>query len=183
MYDRLYEIWKHELQNTELEKLPPHFYSEIADFLGKFREETRMLDKKTAKARLLKHELRNVKHMLRDTMRARYKKILRKASEGEKLPSDILTPEEEKLLVGVLPLAEAFQNFSKNIVQGRLIQMNVEQDRKTFLLLFLKEVPAIMGVDMKPYGPFMAEDVASVPFENAKVLIKQGLAQRIEATL
>lgn len=183
MYDRLYEIWKHEIQNTELENLPPNFYSEIADFLRKFREETRMLDKKTVKARLLKHELRNVKRMLRDTMRARYKKILRKASEGEKLSSSILTPEEEKLLVGVLPLAEAFQNFSRNILQGHLTQMTVEQNRKTFPLRFLKEVPAIVGVDMKLYGPFLAEDIAAVPSENAKVLIKQGLAQRIEVML
>jgi len=36
---------------------------------------------------------------------------------------------------------------------------------------------------MKLYGPFVPEDVASLPSENAKILIKQGLAQRIETTL
>ncbi len=183
MYDRLYEVWKRELQSIELEGLSGNFYSEVADFIAKFKEETRMLDKKAAKARLLKHELRNVKRMLRDLMYARYKKILKKASEGEKFSSGVLASEEEKLLDGVLPLAEAFQSFTRNLLQGRLIQMNVEQDRKTALLRFLKEVQPIVGADMKPYGPFMPEDVASLPSENASILIKQGLAQRIETTL
>ena len=183
MYDRLYEVWKRELQSIELEGLSGNFYSEVADFIAKFKEETRMLDKKAAKARLLKHELRNVKRMLRDLMYARYKKILKKASEGEKFSSGILTSEEEKLLAGVLPLAEAFQSFTRNLLQGRLIQMNVQQDRKTILLRFLKEVPAIVGADMKPYGPFVPEDVASLPSENSRILVKQGLAQRIETTL
>jgi DNA replication initiation complex subunit (GINS family) len=183
MYDGMYEIWKRELQNIELEELPTNFYSEVADFIAKFKEETRMLDKKAAKARLLKHELRNVKRMLRDLMYARYKKILKKASEGEKFSSGILASEEEKLLAGILPFAEAFQSFTRNLLQGRLIQINVEQDRKTVLLRFLKEVPAIVGADMKPYGPFVPEDVASLPSENAKILIKQSLAQRIETTL
>jgi DNA replication initiation complex subunit (GINS family) len=34
---------------------------------------------------------------------------------------------------------------------------------------------------MKTYGPFKVEDVASLPIENAKVLIKQGLAEKVEA--
>jgi DNA replication initiation complex subunit (GINS family) len=35
---------------------------------------------------------------------------------------------------------------------------------------------------MKTYGPFLVEDVASVPVENAKILIKQGLAELVEAS-
>jgi DNA replication initiation complex subunit (GINS family) len=33
---------------------------------------------------------------------------------------------------------------------------------------------------MKTYGPFKAEDVASLPVENVKILVKQGLAEKIE---
>jgi len=35
---------------------------------------------------------------------------------------------------------------------------------------------------MKTYGPFKAEDVASLPIENANVLVKQGLAEKIEVS-
>ena len=46
----------------------------------------------------------------------------------------------------------------------------------------MKAIPAIVGVDMKTYGPFLAEDVGSVPVENAKGLIKRGLAEAVEVS-
>jgi DNA replication initiation complex subunit (GINS family) len=49
-------------------------------------------------------------------------------------------------------------------------------------LRFLKAIPAVVGADMKTYGPFLAEDVASLPVENAKVLVKRGLAEAIESS-
>jgi DNA replication initiation complex subunit (GINS family) len=39
-----------------------------------------------------------------------------------------------------------------------------------------------MGADMKSYGPYAPEDVASLPELNARILIKQGLATLIEVT-
>jgi len=49
-------------------------------------------------------------------------------------------------------------------------------------LRFLKAVPAIIGSDMKTYGPFAVEDVASVPVENAKILAKQGFAEVVDVS-
>ncbi len=51
------------------------------------------------------------------------------------------------------------------------------------VLRFLKETPVIVGADMKTYGPFQPEDVASVPAENAKVLTRQGIAVEVEVQL
>jgi DNA replication factor GINS len=181
MYSELYEAWKRELQSVELEKLPPDFYAKIADYLKKAKEESRMLDKRTVKARLLKTEVQNVRCMLRNVVRTRYKKLLKVAMEGEKVPSGFLTVEEEKLLAGVSPLAEAYLAFAKNLLRGHLQQIEVMQERKSIVLRFLKDVPTIIGADMKPYGPFKAEDIASLPIENAKILVKQGLAERVEA--
>jgi DNA replication initiation complex subunit (GINS family) len=33
---------------------------------------------------------------------------------------------------------------------------------------------------MKTYGPFKTEDVASLPVENARILVKQNLAEKVE---
>jgi DNA replication initiation complex subunit (GINS family) len=35
---------------------------------------------------------------------------------------------------------------------------------------------------MKAYGPFVVEDVASLPVENAKILVKQGFAEVVEVS-
>jgi len=180
MYNDLYEIWKRELESSELEKLPPDFYSRVTDYLRKLREESRMLDKKTVKARLLKSEMRNVKRMLRELIRTRYKKLIRKMAKGEKVSSDVLTVEEQKIYTGASPLAEAYQSFVENLLRGNVLKMGVGREHKRAVLRFLRDVPAIIGTDIKTYGPFKVEDVASLPAENAKVLIKQGLAEKIE---
>jgi DNA replication factor GINS len=181
MYNELNEVWKRELESDELEKLPPDFYSSIADYLRKLREESRMLDKRTVKATLLKKEMRNVKRMVHDLIRARYKKLIRKVAKGEKIQSNVLTAEEEKIYAGFSSLSETYWSFARSVLRGYVPKANVEKERKRITLRFLKDVPAIIGADMKTYGPFKVEDVASLPNENAKALIKQRLGEKVEA--
>lgn len=181
MYAELYDAWTRELQNPELEKLPQNFYARMADYIRKLREEARMLDKRTIKSRLLRLETENVKHMLTEITRTRYHKILRKASAGDKTPNEFLTFEEDRLSSGVLPLTEAYQRFAKSLLRGRTAVDASTGDRKNTVLRFTKDVPAMIGVDMKTHGPFKAEDVAALPIENSKILIKQGLAMQIDA--
>jgi DNA replication factor GINS len=180
MYAELSAVWKKELENAELEKLPPDFYSNLANYLKKLREESRMLDKRTVKASLLRKEMRNVRHMVKGLIETRYRKIVRKLSAGEEIPRDVLTPEEEKICLRVFPLAEAMRNFAKGVLRGHLTDVGVQNQHKRTVLRFLKDVPAIIGADMKAYGPFKVEDVASLPVENAKILVKQGLAETVE---
>ena len=73
------------------------------------------------------------------------------------------------------------QEFTKEILRGRLVDIGVQNQHKRAVLRFLKGVPAIIGADMKTYGPFEAEDVSSVPTENAKIFVRQGLAEKVEA--
>jgi len=180
MYNELYEVWKRELERSELERLPRDLFPRIADYLKRLREESRMIDRKTVKAHLLKKEMQNVKRLTHDLIQTRCKKIARKAIKGERFPSDVLTTEEESVFTGFSPLQEASENFVKRILEGRVPAVEVEKERKRTILRFLKDVPAIIGADMKTYGPFKVEDVASLPIENAKILIKQGLAERAE---
>jgi DNA replication factor GINS len=182
MYNELYEIWKRELESGELGRLPSDFYSRVADYLRRLREESRMLDKRTAKASLLGKETQNVKLMVRGVIKARYTKLVRKMVKGEKAPTEFLTPEEERIYQGVSPFAEAFQSFARDILRGHVSNVSAEKQRRTTTLRFLKDVPAIIGADMKTYGPFKAEDIASLPIENAKILTKQGLAANVEVT-
>lgn len=180
MYSMLYESWKREIQNSELGSLSDDFYSRVAEYLRKLKEESRMLDKRTVKARLLRGEMRNVRSMLDELIKIRYRKLIRKATSGDKGTNDILTLEEKGFLANLLPLAEAYKAFASNLKQGHLVRIGSVRSRRNAVLRFLKDVPAIIGSDVRPYGPFRAEDVASVPIENARILTKQGLAEEIE---
>lgn len=182
MYDELYEAGKLEIESAELQRLSSEFYKRLADYIRKISEERRMLDKKTVKARLLQLELRNVRIIIKELVQARYRKLVKKIIQGEKIPLDTLTIEEERLCKDLTPLAEAFQDFLKSLLRGQASVSGVKRS-KTVVLRFLKDVPAIIGADMKTYGSFKAEDVSNLPAENAKILVKQGLAERVEVQI
>lgn len=176
MYNDLFEKWKSELKNDELEKLSSDFVQRIADYLKEIAKERKMLDKRTVKASLLRIEERNVKRMLNDITKARYNKLIRKAKESEKIHG--LQPFEENAYSKLVSFSEIYQTFAKELLQGR--HGKVKSEFKFAILRILKDIPQIIGSDMKIYGPFKAEDIAVLPFENAKILVKQGLAVEID---
>ena len=183
LYDELYEAWRRERENAEVQRLPKDFFVRLARYVKKIREESRMLDEKTTRARLIQRELKNVKKLVRALIRLRYDKVLRNAMTGKIVPRDALTEEEEKLQRGISPSVEAYQAFFKKILTGRLPHLERGEEPKTIVVRFLQEIPAIIGSDMKAYGPFKPEDIATLPPENARVLIKRGVAMEIEAKL
>jgi len=181
LYDELYELWKKEKDNVEIQRLPKNFYAKIAAYIKKMKEENRMLDKKTTKAKLLGSEFKNVKIIVGELLQRRYEKFLEKALARETVARDALTEEEKKLYGEVLPLPEAYQAFSKDILRGHL--SNIEKDAKQTMMVlrFVQEIPALVGSDMKTYGPFAPEDIATLPPENARILIKQGVAVEVDS--
>ncbi|MCW4008423.1 MAG: hypothetical protein NWF09_07050 [Candidatus Bathyarchaeota archaeon] len=182
MYDEIYAAWRREAENEALGSLPTDFYTRVARYLQKIKEESRMLDKKTVKAALLEHELQHAKRMIKAVVWLRYRKLLRIISKTQKVPAESLTAEETKLWTNFASFAEAYQKFAENLLRAQVPAESTPKPHKRVALRFLKEIPAIIGADMKTYGPFMAEDVASVPVENAKILIKQGLAVQVETS-
>ncbi len=196
MYGELYAAWQREIENPALQPLPPDFYTRVSDYLKRIKEETRLVDKKTLKAPLLEREMRNVNRIVKELLRARYRKLVRTIGETQKIPSDLLTSEEVKMCEDFLPFAEAYRRLMRNMMEGQTLTIKpagveelakpmtevTKHDSAKVVLRFLKAIPSIIGADMKTYGPFAAEDVASVPAENAKILIKQGLAVAIEVS-
>jgi DNA replication factor GINS len=180
MYNEVYEDWKLELENIELEKLSPEFYSRVAEYMKRLREESRMLDKRTLKTNLLEEEMRNSKRMVHELILIRYRKIIGKVAKGEEIVANFLAPEEKTVYSRLSPLAEAFRDFAKEIIRGRIPMIKIEGEHKRVVLRFLRDVPAIIGADMKTYGPFKSEDIASLPVENTRILKKQRLAENVE---
>jgi DNA replication factor GINS len=183
MYNELFAAWRFEIENDELGSLPSDFYARVATYVQKIKEESRMLDKKSVKTGLLEREMTHVQRIVAELVWARYRKLLKLLTESQKVPSDMLAAEEAELCTGFLSFSEAYQKFAKKLLQGQVSEVAVakpQKPHKRVALRFLKDIPAVVGADMKTYGPFLAEDVGSVPVENAKLLIKRGLAEAVE---
>jgi DNA replication initiation complex subunit (GINS family) len=175
MYDELYQAWKHEVSEPALGTLPRDFYERITSYLRKIKEENRLADNKTLKTTLLEKEAANVKRMLGELLWTRYKKLVKFTTQTQKLSTELLAFEEAQIFESFVPFTEAYQKFANSLLQGQTSQSSQEQHKRV-TLRFSKNIPQIMGADMKPYGPFIVEDVASLPTQNAKVFVKQGLA-------
>lgn len=182
MYDELYAAWRREIEDASLGGLPPDFYARIADYLKRIREENRMLDKKSVKVNLLEHEAQNVKLMLEELIWTRYKKLVKTITQSQKIPTESLTMEEAKICESFVSFTDAYQKFANSLMQGQVSKLSMAPSHKRLTLRFSKNIPAIIGADMKTYGPFLVEDVASLPVENAKILVKQGFAVMVEVS-
>lgn len=190
MYNELYAAWKHEITEPSLAALPPDFYARLAEYLRHIKEEN-TADQKSVKLSLLQHEAQNVNRMLEELLWARYKKIIKTTTKSQKVPTELLTIEEAKMTQTFSEFTFAYQKFAKTLMQGQAaatepIKVTIKTEAppapKRLTLRFTKSIPAIMGADMKSYGPFAAEDVASLPELNARILIKQGLAVLVEVS-
>ncbi len=182
LYDDLYEAWKREKTESEIQPLAKDFYDRIAEYTKKLKESQRMLDEKTLKARLLRRELDNLRRLSKELVETRLGKILQISVVGGKVvPSLLLAKREEHFFEMMIDASNQFMKTGKNTHEGREFE-TFEKIKKpqTILVRFVCEIPAIIGVDMKTYGPFRTEDVASLPAENAKALIQQSVALEIE---
>lgn len=179
MYDELFEAWRKEHENPSLQSLPRDFYARLADYMRRIREERRMMDEESIRGKLIRREEENARKMIGELIRIRYEKIRRLIAGGEIAPLAALTEEEENLYNNMSAQVEAYQSLIEDILQGRKPKIRHNEKRGVLVVRILKEIPQIIGVDMKIYGPFKPEDIAVLPEENAKALIKQGAAMEI----
>ena len=111
------------------------------------------------------------------------------ASSYQKFTNDLMQGHsiriEAKMEVKTEPKSETIMEAKvdvKTVAQAPAEAKTPSQVNKRAVLRFTKAIPGIIGADMKTYGPFAAEDVASVPAKNAEMLVKQGLAVLIEVS-
>jgi len=184
LYQELYEAWRKEKRQSELQNLPKDFYDRVAEYIKKLKESQRMLDDKTLKARLSRRELENIRRLSRELIETRLDKVLRmSAGGGAPTTSTILATHEEPVFETLVDASTQFLRIERDTYEGKGPEVPRKERVKTpetILVRFLCEIPAIVGVDMKTYGPFKSEDVASLPAENAKSLIYQKAAVEIE---
>ncbi len=69
-------------------------------------------------------------------------------------------------------MVEVISEFRKSIFEGK-------KEKMERVLVRIKKDAEILGVDGKRYK-LRKEDVATLPAENAEVLIKSGVAEKIE---
>ena len=93
--------------------------------------------------------------------------------------------EEEKYILDAEKESERRRNdILLAITKGRpkvLESISKRVRSKYIVIRFLEPMEQFMGVDLKRYGPFRREDVAVLPFENARSLIENNHAMEVQS--
>jgi len=182
MYRKLYEAWGSEAETTTLQPLTKGFYPKIREYLKGLEAELKLLDVKSMKFRLKEQELNQASRLARMLIEMRLKKMASFGKIQEESDDSKNLAEEEKALHN--QIAETFkslESFASEILEARMPKPPPkDRPHRVTVMRFLRETPAIIGANMKSYGPFEEGDVASMPAENIEGLIKHGLAKKVE---
>jgi len=184
MYEKIYEYWRRERTEPNLQSIDKGFYEELADYIRKLKEYAEKADEKTARKKLTEEELKRAQEFSKELLETRLQKILRIAEmrSGQERASKTVVGEENVILEATFEASRQYQSMIQRILVedvGQASPRAIPTKSKTAVVRFLVEIPAIIGADLKPYGPFKPEDIATLPLENAEILMKGKAAIKI----
>lgn len=182
--DFIMELLKKEMQIPKIQGMSPDIYKKIAQILKELstqKYEHLELDVHNELIRLL---ILSTKSLIE----LRTQKLLENSNANLPYPS-LSTDDYSKLTDEEKYIFEEERKVSqrKDLIIQSLIDGNVNNldsisriiRSKMIIIRFLESTDQFMGVDMAKYGPFIKEDVAILPFENARSLIERKVAVEI----
>lgn len=171
----VYRLLRTELESGSLQAIELDTYQRLAAAVGSLRGQgyegieakirDRMVDLLAGSARLL--------------LEIRQRKI---RANIEPLDYSKLTDEEKYVLDSRRESDRRSNEVVVATVKGRakvLESISVKVRSRQIVVRFLKSMESFVGVDMNKYGPFQQEDVATLPFENARSIIESGAALEV----
>ena len=187
-YRVLLDAWEKERHRQDIQPLPEGFFALMSEYTSRLRGQAEPADTTSLRGRLMEKERRYADTMLQEIAQLRLRKIVLAELENMPLESTSLTAEEKRLQVDLRRLLSAHSQELRQALLGEARPQEAErlparEERPALaykVVRFLQSLPAIMGVDMKTYGPFKAEEVASLPLQNSENLIRRGIAKEVE---
>ena len=179
IYDETFEAWRKEFASPELQSLRPDYYKDLAAHIRRLKEAQRNLDVKSLKASILEDELGRLQQLVQQLLERRLEKMAWMGGRGTQVQ---MGPMERWFFEEYTNIAQHLARVRDSLTWGRDPPSSPGKKRGTILVRFLKDVPSIIGVDLKAHGPFLKEDIASLPWENGESLIRQGTAVEVQAS-
>lgn len=173
----VYKMLEKEIETPTLQSLEPDTFQKIAEALGSLKSQA--YEGIEAKVRDKMVEMLATSSCL--MIETRQSKM---SSGDEPLDYSKLTDEEKYILDSKRESNKRIDEVIAALVKGRpkvLESISARMRSKQIVVRFLRPIEAFVGIDMHKYGPYEQEDVATLPFENARSIIDGGGA--IEACI
>jgi DNA replication factor GINS len=166
----VYKMLEKEIETPTLQSIEPDTFQKIAEALSSLKGQVYEGIEANVRDRMV--EMLEISSIL--MIETRQIKI---SSREETLDYSKLTDEEKYILDGKRESNKRVDEVVAALVKGRpkvLESISAKMRSKQIVVRFLKPIEAFVGIDMNKYGPYTQEDVASLPFENARSIIDSG---------
>ncbi len=166
-----------EMQAAALLQLPSDFYSKISVYSQKLRRSAGSSASEVAN-RLIAKQAKMIDSMARQILTVR----ANKATQQRALLK--LLPEERYVCSAQQRFQRRFETFVEAVSAGQpsFIEFARKNEaERSICVRFTKHIDELVGLDLRRYGPFEAEDVTSLLAANADILIAGGDAVEIHS--
>jgi DNA replication factor GINS len=190
--EEIYNILKREIQLTSgPQSIPPDFYLNISNLISKLKNNTSEKELEDENTKIKREKISNqIKNNLIDLFIesvtllfiCRCKKTFNINKTKETFDFSNLTNEEKYVFYGNKEREYRINIVLNTLFEGkpRTLEKIVSSINENYIVVrFLDSMEQFVGVNMNKYGPFKKDDVAILPFENARSIIENNKAIEI----
>ncbi len=195
--EEIFNTLKREIQlTTGPQSLPPNFYQNIANLISSLKNNTIEKEgeegEENTKTKINREKISDqIKNNLLDLFIKsvtllfiyRCKKTFNIDKTKETFDYSNLTDEERYVFYGNREREHRISIVLNTLFEGKpktLEKIVSSINENCIILRFLDSMEQFVGVNMNKYGPFKKDDVAILPFENARSIIENNKAIEIE---
>lgn len=110
-----------------------------------------------------------------------YKQFGRESFPGGNLQKSSESSQRDKPSASKLSPSESEPSDEEaGLPESPVIKQSDDKEVGTDILMVLEELPSIMGVDKKVYGPLSPQDIVTIPEPNARILVKNQKGKSIK---
>ena len=179
-YEALRRIQLQEKHNATLTVVDEGFYESYSSFLSQQAEK---LHQAFSLDEVKVYE--NTQKILREIIEKRQQKILLKALRDLKtgeVTSEGLARQERELYIELLRLLQSHEAALNASFAGEKNAQEKPEEKQTVCVRMLMDLPAFVGADSQPVGPFSAAQVVELRREEAELLMKRNAAEAMQKT-
>ena len=174
MYTALLERWQAERDAPNLLPLRDSFLQNLRSYIEQVLDRSQAADKTSLQRQLSATELANLRFMVNDLLQLRVRKICSQLPNQE-IDYDLLTRNERRFAEQITRNLRAVFMVADDLFSP----LENSDSSAPLLIRFLTDHPQLVGVDLKTYGPFRADDLAMLPAENARLMIRKNQAEPV----
>lgn len=199
-YDLLFDILRYEKSREDMQSLDKDFFKKVVEYLKQKDASMLSINTPTTERELTRIQVNNIKKILQEIYDRRERKIINlalyKVRTGSEMINTTVLLEEERIMFDNLYLL--FSKYKSSILDNILNHKmpfaenmdapKSEQKKETFYdpeqivsIRFIKPVPKFLGPELDTYGPFEEQDIASMPYKIATILISKNNAEQIRS--